>query len=181
MFSLLAGLIEYLFKKAEFQVLILGRLVWLIALDCPRTPALRRMRPRPRLLALRTGVDHAGKTTVLEHMKALFQHIEPLAPEKIPPTVGLNIGRMEVGRVKLIFWDLGGQLGLRSIWEKYFAEVHGLIYVIDAADEHRFDESRSIFEVSALPWQSMAVTLLHCANLLKPALVCRRAVLVYEG
>lgn len=84
-------------------------------------------------------------------MKALFQNIEPLPPEKIPPTVGLNIGRMEVGRVKLIFWDLGGQTGLRGIWEKYFAEVHGLIYVIDAADDKRFEESRSIFEVSAAP------------------------------
>jgi ADP-ribosylation factor related protein 1 len=94
-------------------------------------------------------VDHAGKTTVLEQMKGLFTKVEPLAPDKIPPTVGLNIGRMEVGRVKLIFWDLGGQTGLRGIWEKYYAEVHGLVYVIDASDEKRFEESRSIFEVRA--------------------------------
>jgi len=93
-----------------------------------------------------TGVDNAGKTSALEQMKSLFQHMDPLPPEKIPPTVGLNIGRMEIGRVKLIFWDLGGQTGLRGIWEKYYAEVHGLIYVIDAADMERFDESRSIFE-----------------------------------
>ncbi|KAG8468651.1 hypothetical protein KFE25_013734 [Diacronema lutheri] len=133
MFSLIAGLFEYLFKKAEFQVLILG-------------------------------VDHAGKTTALEQMKGLFQKIEPLAPEKIPPTVGLNIGRMEVGRVKLIFWDLGGQSGLRGIWEKYFAEVHGLVYVIDAADDQRFDESRRIFEALVKHPDLAGVPVLILAN-----------------
>jgi signal recognition particle receptor subunit beta len=154
MFSLIAGLIEYLFKRAEFQVLILGRP--LVAQPRARarpsrTPlrSSRRAHAVGRAAHARTGVDHAGKTTALEQMKALFQKIEPLPPEKIPPTVGLNIGRMEVGRVKLIFWDLGGQSGLRGIWEKYFAEVHGLVYVIDASDEERFEESRDTFEVNA--------------------------------
>ena len=33
----------------------------------------------------------------------------------------------------LIFWDLGGQAGLRSIWDKYYAESNALIYLIDAS------------------------------------------------
>lgn len=118
MFSLLSGLLELLFRKEEYQILILG-------------------------------VDNAGKTTALEQMKALFLRMDPLAPEKIPPTVGLNIGRVEVGRVKLVFWDLGGQTGLRGIWEKYYAEVHGIIYVVDASNRHRFEESRRILAVRA--------------------------------
>lgn len=105
-------------------------------------------------------------------MKALFQKVEPLPPEKIPPTVGLNIGRMEVGRVKLIFWDLGGQTGLRGIWEKYFAEVHGLVYVIDAADDKRFEESRCIFEVSSA---RLMRRLLHTRAAVRLLTLARRA------
>jgi ADP-ribosylation factor related protein 1 len=57
--------------------------------------------------------------------------------------VGLNIGRIEVSNAKIVFWDLGGQPGLRSIWEKYYEEAHALIYLIDAACPTRFEDSKS--------------------------------------
>ena len=91
-----------------------------------------------------TGPSGAGKTTMLEQMKAIFLGIMPAS--KIPPTVGLNIGRMQVNRAKLILWDLGGQTSLRAIWEKYYAEAHGLIYVVDASDPDRFEESRAVLQ-----------------------------------
>ncbi|KAI3947177.1 hypothetical protein MKW92_011525, partial [Papaver armeniacum] len=62
-------------------------------------------------------------------------HVLILA-DRIVPTVGLNIGRIEASNTKIIFWDLGGQSGLRPIWEKYFEEAHAIIYVIDVAS-HR--------------------------------------------
>lgn len=92
------------------------------------------------------GVDHAGKTTVLEQMKALYLGLESLPPGRIPPTVGLNIGRMLVSGAKLILWDVGGQRGLRSLWEKYYAEAHALLYVIDSTDRERFEESRQVLQ-----------------------------------
>eukprot|EP01027_Heterolobosea_sp_BB2_P016238 GEZU01023131.1.p1 GENE.GEZU01023131.1~~GEZU01023131.1.p1 ORF type:complete len:248 (-),score=39.18 GEZU01023131.1:80-823(-) len=46
----------------------------------------------------------------------------------------------------LTLWDLGGQSGLRSIWEKYFAEAHAVIYVIDSVDETRFEDARKALE-----------------------------------
>lgn len=36
-----------------------------------------------------------------------------LEPSRIVPTVGLNVGRMEVFGTNLVFWDLGGAPGLR--------------------------------------------------------------------
>jgi ADP-ribosylation factor related protein 1 len=57
-------------------------------------------------------------------------------------TVGLNVGRFEAFNTSLVFWDLGGAASLRSIWEKYYAETHAIIYVVDAADEERFDEAK---------------------------------------
>ncbi|KAB5525449.1 hypothetical protein DKX38_023198 [Salix brachista] len=92
------------------------------------------------------GIDKAGKTTLLEKLKSVYSNLEGLPPDRILPTVGLNIGRIEVENSKLVFWDLGGQPGLRTIWEKYFEEAHALIYVIDAACPSRFEDAKSALE-----------------------------------
>lgn len=92
------------------------------------------------------GLDGAGKTTLLEQMKGIYKKTPGIPPDRIPPTIGLNLGKMDVNNCRVIFWDLGGQVRMRSIWEKYFAEAHGMIYVIDAADEERMEEARLALE-----------------------------------
>ncbi|XP_054787320.1 uncharacterized protein LOC129298749 [Prosopis cineraria] len=92
------------------------------------------------------GIDKAGKTTLLEKLKSSYSNLEGLPPDRIVPTVGLNIGRIEVSNTKLVFWDLGGQPGLRSIWEKYYEEAHAVIFVIDAACPSRFEDAKSALE-----------------------------------
>ncbi|XP_015259600.1 PREDICTED: ADP-ribosylation factor-related protein 1-like [Cyprinodon variegatus] len=37
---------------------------------------------------------------------------------KVTTTVGLNIGTIDVGKARLMFWDLGGQEELQSLWDK---------------------------------------------------------------
>jgi ADP-ribosylation factor related protein 1 len=134
MFSLLSGFFKWLFEKKEIQILIVG-------------------------------LDHAGKTTLLEQMKGQFQksaHTIPL--DKIPPTVGLNIGRMDINNVRVIFWDLGGQAALRSIWDKYYSEAHGLVFVLDSADAARFEEAQAAMESLVNHPELAGVPLLVCAN-----------------
>ncbi|XVF53630.1 hypothetical protein PTKIN_Ptkin05aG0114100 [Pterospermum kingtungense] len=92
------------------------------------------------------GIDKAGKTTLLEKLKSVYSNLEGLPPDRIVPTVGLNIGRIEVSNSKFVFWDLGGQLGLHSIWEKYYEEAHAVIFVIDAACPSRFEDSKFALE-----------------------------------
>ncbi|KAK8965366.1 hypothetical protein KSP40_PGU001994 [Platanthera guangdongensis] len=47
--------------------------------------------------------------SLLEKLKAIYLNSEGLPPDRIVPTVGLNIGRIEVSNAKLVLWDLGGQ------------------------------------------------------------------------
>lgn len=115
MFSLVYGLIQYLLRKDEFHILIVG-------------------------------IDKGGKTNLLEKMKTLYTDAMGLDSSKILPTVGLNVGRMESCGTKLVLWDLGGQTGLRSIWDKYYDETHAVIYVVDASAPERFDESKIAME-----------------------------------
>ena len=84
------------------------------------------------------GVGGAGKTCILESLKTRFSPMPGLAPAQIVPTVGLNLARLEVpaargGAETCVFWDLGGAPGLRGIWERYYAECDGVLFVVDAA------------------------------------------------
>lgn len=36
-----------------------------------------------------------------------------------------------------------GQVGLRTIWEKYYEEAHAIIYVIDASSPNSFEDAKS--------------------------------------
>ena len=84
------------------------------------------------------GVGGAGKTCVLESLKTRFSPMPGLPPEQIVPTVGLNLARLEIpatrgGAETCVFWDLGGAPSLRGIWERYYAECDGVLFVVDAA------------------------------------------------
>ena len=84
------------------------------------------------------GVGGAGKTCILESLKTRFSPMPGLAPAQVVPTVGLNLARLEVpaargGAETCVFWDLGGAPGLRGIWERYYAECDGVLFVVDAA------------------------------------------------
>lgn len=68
-------------------------------------------------------------------------------PNKITTTVGLNIGEITVAGVKLNFWDLGGQEELQSLWDKYYAESHAVIFVVDSSDRERIPESKEVFGI----------------------------------
>ncbi|KAM4831763.1 ADP-ribosylation factor-related protein 1 isoform X4 [Urocitellus parryii] len=88
MYTLLSGLYKYMFQKDEYCILILG-------------------------------LDNAGKTTFLEQSKTRFnKQYKGMSLSKITTTVGLNIGTVDVGKTRLMFWDLGGQEELQSLWDK---------------------------------------------------------------
>ena len=110
------------------------------------------------------GLDNAGKTTTLEQIKAIYKKTNPMPFNKIPPTIGLNIGRIELNNVKAIFWDLGSQNSFRVIWDKYYSEAHGLIYIVDSSDKERLDEAVSVFKDMIRHTDLLNIPILIMAN-----------------
>jgi ADP-ribosylation factor-like protein 3 len=51
---------------------------------------------------------------------------------------------MSLDGVKLSVWDVGGHATLRDFWSNYYENANSLIYVIDAADEKRMQESGNV-------------------------------------
>ena len=56
---------------------------------------------------------------------------------------------------------------LRKIWEKYYSQCNGVVFVIDGANEHRLDEARQILEKlysSRLPTELVGLPVLFLVN-----------------
>jgi ADP-ribosylation factor-like protein 13B len=60
----------------------------------------------------------------------------------VVPTVGFSAPiKKHLFGTDVVFYDLGGGVRIRGIWPSYFADVHGVVYVVDAADRTRMAES----------------------------------------
>ncbi|WKX88740.1 hypothetical protein Q1695_008398 [Nippostrongylus brasiliensis] len=81
------------------------------------------------------GVDGAGKTTVLKMIKGED-------PRGVLSTNGFSMIDMEYSdEFTIKIYDLGGHERIRDIWINYYAEVHGIMYVVDISDEERLEEN----------------------------------------
>eukprot|EP00041_Stephanoeca_diplocostata_P001875 m.21898 g.21898 ORF g.21898 m.21898 type:complete len:202 (+) comp12564_c0_seq2:277-882(+) len=134
MFSLLSGLVQYLFQRPEYFILMIG-------------------------------LDGAGKTCLLEKFKGIHNKKYSGTPlDKVSPTIGLNVGRVDVAGVRLVFWDLGGDSELQCLWEKYYKEVHAVVFVIDSTDKKRLQQSKEAFDLMVESHELDGVPLLLLAN-----------------
>ena len=82
------------------------------------------------------GLDNAGKTTLLEQIKALYaSHDAPHEPHlNTVPTVGQNVSIVELKDCYLRIWDVGGQHSLRGLWQSYYDSCHAIVFVVDSTD-----------------------------------------------
>ena len=85
------------------------------------------------------GLDAAGKTTILYKMK-LNETINTI------PTVGFNVETLQYKNIEFQAWDIGGQFKLRTLWQHYFDNSQGVMFVVDSADRDRIEEVKETLD-----------------------------------
>eukprot|EP01080_Neovahlkampfia_damariscottae_P000396 gene396-6810_t len=82
------------------------------------------------------GLENSGKTTLFKVLKS--GKIGSFLPTQFP-----NQDELSVGNTNLKAIDLGGHELVRKLWEDYISEdVSGIVYIIDAADKKKFNDSK---------------------------------------
>ncbi|KAH9410854.1 ADP-ribosylation factor [Ordospora pajunii] len=81
------------------------------------------------------GLDGAGKTTLLFYLQTGEVHTTV-------PTLGFNCEVVNVGSLKFVVWDIGGQSTFRRFWKDYVKDKSGIVYMVDAVDTMRFTSAK---------------------------------------
>ena len=103
------------------------------------------------------GIQNAGKTTILYRL-SIGQLV------KTTPTIGSNVEEISYNNIKFQAWDLGGQESMRSVWDLYYLNTDGIIYVIDSNDLETIEESKSQFKLVLQNESLKAAVILIFAN-----------------
>ena len=111
-----------------------------------------------------SGLDNAGKSTVLDKWIRLTAPSLELNHSKICPTFGFEIKTISTQSIKLNFWDIGGQKSIRPFWRNYYEETDAIVWVIDSTDSDRFgickNELESVLNADVSKIMGMLVNLL---------------------
>lgn len=97
-------------------------------------------KPREAWKILFSGLDFAGKSSILATIKHEFQKIVNPQPTKFTERSSFSFLGQQIAE-----WDLGGQRLYRIQYLKrplvYYADTSVLFYVIDTMDEERYEEA----------------------------------------
>lgn len=85
------------------------------------------------------GLASAGKTTIVKYLE-LGSFVET------QPTMGINRGEtINVEKLEINVFDLGGQDDFRVLWPEVNEKSDGIVFVVDKHDTMHFEEARLTF------------------------------------
>ena len=106
------------------------------------------------------GLDNSGKTTILNHMK------EEGKSHDIVPTVGFTVEKFQYNNMSFTAFDMSGQGRYRNLWEHYYKDCNGVIFVVDSSDKLRMVVAKDELDqlISHQEIKNKRIPILICAN-----------------
>ena len=114
-------------------------------------------KPKKNIRILFLGIERAGKTTILYQLK-LGQTVAQLS------TVGFNLETLKHNKTTFTIWDVGGKQIIRPLWKHYYENAQAIVYVIDANDETRLQETKEELKKTLKDLDLKGIPLVILAN-----------------
>ncbi|XP_011770129.1 ADP-ribosylation factor-like protein 13A [Macaca nemestrina] len=83
------------------------------------------------------GLNNSGKTVLVEAFQKLL-------PSKTDHCMKSELTTLLLDEYELSIYDLNGDLKGREAWPNYYAQAHGLVFVLDSSDIRRMQEVKII-------------------------------------
>ncbi|CAI2734346.1 unnamed protein product [Schistosoma spindalis] len=97
----------------------------------------RKQNSNKEIFLVILGLDNSGKTTISLSIKGVSSDL-------VAPTIGFDRIEFAIDSFNINLYDLGGGRTIRDIWETYFAEVYGVIFVVDSSTPERLEECHEV-------------------------------------
>ncbi|XP_031568850.1 ADP-ribosylation factor-like protein 3 [Actinia tenebrosa] len=94
--------------------------------------------PEKRILVL--GLDDAGKSVFL----AALAQPDSTTRASTQPTEGFNVVCLTTDGLNLNIWEIGGSQKYRDYWPNFIEDCSLLVYIVDASNPSRFEESNKV-------------------------------------
>ncbi|KAL9650553.1 hypothetical protein ABK040_004771 [Willaertia magna] len=105
------------------------------------------------------GLDNSGKTTIINLLKPKKER-----EFSIVPTVGYSTENFDYEKLHFTVYDMSGQGKYRSLWESFYGEVDGIIFVVDSADRVRLAVAEDELKILMKEIKDRPIPILFFAN-----------------